>query len=80
MKQASIFWFTGLSGSGKTTIATGVKRLLEADAYSVWVLGGDDVRRRLHSHPGFTEQDIIDESINDFYQFTIKKLRDYASN
>jgi len=58
MKQALIFWFTGLSGSGKTTVATGVKPLLETDGYSVLVLDGDTVRAQLHSRLGFTEQDI----------------------
>lgn len=58
MKQGLIFWFTGLSGSGKTTVALGVKALLEADGYSVKVFDGDDIRRRMHSHLGFTEQDI----------------------
>ncbi|HPC33650.1 MAG TPA: adenylyl-sulfate kinase [Syntrophales bacterium] len=58
MKQGLVFWFTGLSGSGKTTVATAVKELLEAAGYAVLVLDGDDVRKRLHVHLGFSEADI----------------------
>lgn len=58
MKKAFIFWFTGLSGSGKTTVATGIKSLLGSHDYSVLILDGDDVRERLHVNLGFTEQDI----------------------
>ncbi len=58
MNKASIFWFTGLSGSGKTTIATAVRDLLQDQGYDVLILDGDDVRERLHVHLGFTEKDI----------------------
>ena len=59
MKDALIFWFTGLSGSGKTTIASAAKTLLEEDGYSVLILDGDDVRNRLHTYLGFSREDII---------------------
>ncbi len=58
MKQGLVFWFTGLSGSGKTTVATAVKELLEAAGRTVLILDGDDVRKRLHVHLGFSEADI----------------------
>jgi len=58
MKKAFIFWFTGLSGSGKTTVATAIKTILESHNYSVLILDGDNVREQLHVHLGFTEQDI----------------------
>lgn len=58
MRKALIFWFTGLSGSGKTTVAEAVKPLLELKGYSVLILDGDDVRNRLHLDLGFSEQDI----------------------
>lgn len=58
MKKGGIFWFTGLSGSGKTTIATAVKPLLEAEGHTVLILDGDDVRKSLHIRLGFSEQDI----------------------
>lgn len=57
-KKALVFWFTGLSGAGKSTIADGAKSFLEKDGYGVFVLDGDDVRKRLHMHLGFSEKDI----------------------
>ncbi len=57
-KRALIFWFTGLSGSGKTTIANGVKSLLVSVGYSVLLLDGDNVRKRLHKDLGFSKEDI----------------------
>lgn len=58
MKKGLVFWFTGLSGSGKTTVATAVKELLVAAGHAVLLLDGDDVRKRLHVHLGFSEADI----------------------
>lgn len=58
MKTTAYFWFTGLSGSGKTTVANGVKRKLEECGYSVNIVDGDDVRERFHAHLGFCEKDI----------------------
>jgi len=56
--NAVTFWFTGLSGAGKTTIATAVKPLLQSDGYSVLMIDGDEIRKRSHRHLGFTEIDI----------------------
>ena len=58
MKRAHIFWFTGLSGSGKTTVALAVKILLEKKGLSVLVVDGDEIRSRRHRNLGFTEADI----------------------
>lgn len=58
MSAASVFWFTGLSGSGKSTVATGVKEALERLHCRVLILDGDDVRTRLHRHLGFSESEI----------------------
>jgi len=58
MKSALIFWFSGLSGSGKTTIAQTVKVLLEKEGRSVLILDGDDVRERFHKNLGFNVEDI----------------------
>lgn len=59
MIKAKVFWFTGLSGSGKTTIATKLKEKLEFLNYSVKLIDGDDVRANLHQNLGFTIDDII---------------------
>jgi adenylyl-sulfate kinase len=58
MKRAAVFWFTGMSGAGKTTLANGLKTTLEAEGYSARIFDGDDVRNELHRHLGFTEEDI----------------------
>lgn len=58
MKKGLIFWFTGLSGSGKTTIAKEARKALIKKALSVLILDGDDVRERLHKNLSFTEKDI----------------------
>ncbi len=57
-KETAIFWFTGLSGSGKTTVAKGVKRALETKGYSVAIIDGDEVRHCFHKQLGFSSQDI----------------------
>ncbi|MBC7952334.1 MAG: adenylyl-sulfate kinase [Rhodospirillaceae bacterium] len=58
MKRAHVFWFTGLSGAGKTTVAEGVAALLSERGVTVAILDGDDVRARFHTHLGFSEADI----------------------
>jgi sulfate adenylyltransferase len=50
-------WFTGLSGSGKTTIAQGVAELLEARGRTVTMLDGDVVRTHLSKELGFSRHD-----------------------
>lgn len=58
MRRAHVCWFTGLSGSGKSTIADGVRQRLEAQGLAVRVLDGDVVRTQLHPHLGFSAEDI----------------------
>jgi bifunctional enzyme CysN/CysC len=50
-------WFTGLSGSGKSTIANLVERRLHADGRHTYLLDGDNVRHGLNRDLGFTEAD-----------------------
>ena len=61
-KTASIFWFTGLSGAGKSTIAEAVKARLELNGLGVLILDGDNVRSQLHKNLGFSESDIIENN------------------
>lgn len=58
MTRAAVFWFTGLSGAGKTTIAEGARRRLEEDGYTVLTLDGDAVRNGRHRRLGFGEADV----------------------
>ena len=52
-----IIQFTGLSGSGKTTIADGVKRKLEAEGIPVEVIDGDRYRQTICKDLGFSKED-----------------------
>ncbi len=56
-KQGLTVWFTGLSGSGKTTICRAVETELLARGLKVEVLDGDVVRRNLSKDLGFSESD-----------------------
>jgi adenylyl-sulfate kinase len=58
MKQGLIFWFSGLSGVGKTTIANLVRKNLNTESFKVSVLDGDDVRDHQNRHLGFSKTDI----------------------
>ena len=57
-RMAPVLWFTGLSGSGKTTVAESLKRRLEKCGNRVLVLDGDQVRDRLHRHLDFSVEGI----------------------
>jgi adenylyl-sulfate kinase len=52
-----VFWFTGMSGAGKTTISTAVASELRSLGVSCLVFDGDDVRRRLCSDLGYSMAD-----------------------
>jgi bifunctional enzyme CysN/CysC len=53
-------WLTGLSGSGKSTIANLVERALVAQGRHTYVLDGDNVRHGLNRDLGFTEADRVE--------------------
>lgn len=55
-RQGACLWFTGLSGSGKTTTAEAVVRLLEARGRTVTMLDGDVVRTHLSRGLGFSRE------------------------
>jgi bifunctional enzyme CysN/CysC len=52
-----VLWFTGLSGSGKSTIANEVAKELYALGRHVYVLDGDNLRLGLNKDLGFTKED-----------------------
>lgn len=54
---AGVFWLTGLSGSGKSTIATAVERQLFNEGQFVVLLDGDNVRTGLCGDLGFSLED-----------------------
>ncbi|MFT4771612.1 MAG: adenylylsulfate kinase [Cryomorphaceae bacterium] len=58
LKQNAVsIWMTGLSGSGKTTIAKIVERKLHEQGRLVQLLDGDNVRHGLNKNLSFTEED-----------------------
>jgi len=58
IKFASVFWFTGMSGVGKSTISEAVKSRLELIGIHVLILDGDYVRSELNKNLGFSKPDI----------------------
>ena len=58
MMYSQVFWFTGLSGVGKTTVANSAKEYFVQKGQRVLVLDGDNVRHELHRQLGFSPSDI----------------------
>ena len=54
-QEPAILWFTGLSGSGKSTIANLVEKRLTAEGRHAYILDGDNVRHGLNKDLGFTD-------------------------
>ncbi|OYX92984.1 MAG: adenylyl-sulfate kinase, partial [Novosphingobium sp. 35-62-5] len=59
-QRPKVLWFTGLSGSGKSTIANLVEKKLHALGKHTFLLDGDNVRHGLNKDLGFTEADRIE--------------------
>ena len=55
--KGAVVWFTGLSGSGKSTIAGALEEELHRLGVSTWLLDGDNVRHGLCSDLGFSDDD-----------------------
>ena len=56
-QKGIMVWFTGLSGSGKSTVAMGVERELHARGILCRILDGDNIRAGINSNLGFTAED-----------------------
>jgi bifunctional enzyme CysN/CysC len=59
-QKPRVLWFTGLSGSGKSTIANLVEQKLFSMGHRTYVLDGDNLRHGLNRDLGFTESDRIE--------------------
>ena len=56
-QKSKILWFTGLSGSGKSTIAQSLERKLHNEGFVAQVLDGDNIRTGINSNLGFSLED-----------------------
>lgn len=55
-----VIWLCGLSGSGKSTIANAVERVLHQQGRLTTILDGDNLRAGLNSNLGFTDEDRLE--------------------
>jgi bifunctional enzyme CysN/CysC len=58
--KGKVIWFTGLSGSGKSTIANALEVQLHALGHRTYLLDGDNVRQGLNKDLGFTDADRVE--------------------
>jgi adenylylsulfate kinase len=73
-QKAKVFWLTGLSGSGKTTIAKQVERILFNQGFFVQLIDGDNVRSGLCNNLTFSLED-RKENIRRIAELTSLSLR-----
>jgi len=56
-QKSKVIWLTGLSGSGKSTIAESLERKLHNEGFIAQVLDGDNIRTGINNNLGFTMED-----------------------
>jgi adenylylsulfate kinase len=59
-QKALVVWLTGLSGSGKTTIAKGIEKVLHDKGFICQVLDGDNIRSGINNNLGFSNDDRLE--------------------
>lgn len=59
-QRSKVLWFTGLSGSGKSTIAIGLEHKLFAEGYFCQILDGDNIRSGINNNLSFSNEDRIE--------------------
>jgi bifunctional enzyme CysN/CysC len=58
--RGRMIWLTGLSGSGKSTIANAAEQMLHEQGYRTYILDGDNIRHGLSKDLGFTVADRVE--------------------
>ena len=58
--KGQVLWLTGLSSSGKSTIANALEKQLYAEGKKTYVLDGDNIRHGLNKDLGFTDKDRVE--------------------
>ena len=58
--RGRVAWLTGLSGSGKSTIASAAEKILHQQGYRTYILDGDNIRHGLSKDLGFTVADRVE--------------------
>lgn len=58
--KSAVLWFTGLSGSGKSTVANAVELMLHQQQIQTYLLDGDNVRHGLNGDLGFSDTDRVE--------------------
>ena len=56
-QNAKVLWFTGLSGSGKSTIAQHLEKKLFSEGFFIQLLDGDNIRSGINNNLGFSLED-----------------------
>lgn len=56
-QHARVIWLTGLSGSGKTTVAQEIEKELNQKGYLTQILDGDNIRTGINNNLGFSQDD-----------------------
>ena len=59
-QKPAVLWFTGLSGSGKSTVANALEKMLHARGKHTYMLDGDNIRHGLNRDLGFTAEDRVE--------------------
>ncbi len=59
-QRGKVIWLTGLSGSGKTTIAKGIEEVLHREGFICQVLDGDNIRSGINNNLGFSLDDRLE--------------------